>query len=219
MKSLATIILDKLSLKFGEVAWKPRLDPLPELVYTILSQNTSDKNSERAFKNLTSVFRNMESLVEADRTIIEKCIKIGGLAAIKSARIQKVLLTIIHLRGNLDLSFLADIPLENAKDWLKKLPGIGPKSAAVILCFSFGRPAMPVDTHIYRVASRLGLIPNKASFQSAHDILENLVLRKEIFRFHVYLIQHGRKICKAQKPLCGSCILKNDCPSSNNYLD
>ncbi len=219
MKSLATIILDKLSLKFGEVAWKPRLDPLPELVYTILSQNTSDKNSERAFKNLTSVFRNMESLVEADRTIIEKCIKIGGLAAIKSARIQKVLQTIIHLRGNLDLSFLADIPLENAKDWLKKLPGIGPKSAAVILCFSFGRPAMPVDTHIYRVASRLGLIPNKASFQSAHDILENLVLRKEIFRFHVYLIQHGRKICKAQKPLCGSCILKNDCPSSNNYLD
>ena len=219
MKSLATIILDKLSLKFGEVAWKPRLDPLPELVYTILSQNTSDKNSERAFKNLTSVFRNMESLVEADRTIIEKCIKIGGLAAIKSARIQKVLQTIIHLRGNLDLSFLADIPLENAKDWLKKLPGIGPKSAAVILCFSFGRPAMPVDTHIYRVASRLGLIPNKASFQSAHDILENLVLRKEIFRFHVYLIQHCRKICKAQKPLCGSCILKNDCPSSNNYLD
>ena len=219
MKSLATIILDKLSLKFGEVAWKPRLDPLPELVYTILSQNTSDKNSERAFKNLTSVFRNMESLVDADITIIEKCIKIGGLAAIKSARIQKVLQTIIHLRGNLDLSFLADIPLENAKDWLKKLPGIGPKSAAVILCFSFGRPAMPVDTHIYRVASRLGLIPNKASFQSAHDILENLVLRKEIFRFHVYLIQHGRKICKAQKPLCGSCILKNDCPSSNNYLD
>jgi endonuclease-3 len=217
MKSLATIVLEKLSLKFGEVAWKPRLDPLPELVYTILSQNTSDKNSERAFKNLTSVFKNMELLVEADRKVIEKCIKVGGLAAIKSARIQKVLQTIIRLRGNLDLSFLADIPLENAKNWLKDLPGIGPKSAAVILCFSFGRPAMPVDTHIYRVASRLGLIPNKASFQSAHDILENLVLRNEIFRFHVYLIQHGRTICKAQKPLCSSCILQNDCPSSNNY--
>ena len=217
MKSLTTIVLEKLSLKFGEVAWKPRLDPLPELVYTILSQNTSDKNSERAFKNLTSVFENMESLVEADRKVIEKCIKVGGLAAIKSARIQKVLQAIIRLRGNLDLSFLADIPLENAKNWLKELPGIGPKSAAVILCFSFGRPAMPVDTHIYRVASRLGLIPNKASFQSAHDILENSVLRNEIFRFHVYLIQHGRTICKAQKPLCSACILQNDCPSSNNY--
>jgi endonuclease-3 len=115
--------------------------------------------------------------------------------------------------GSYDLSFLAEMPLSEAKAWLKDLPGIGPKTAAIILCFSLGLPAMPVDTHIYRVSRRLGLIGPKVSADAAHDILEPMVAPEDVFAFHVYLIRHGRAVCKAQRPQCSRCVLASSCPS------
>jgi endonuclease-3 len=117
------------------------------------------------------------------------------------------------MTGGFDLSFLAEMPLQTAKNWLKSLPGIGPKTAAIVLCFSFGMPAMPVDTHIYRVSRRLGLIDLKTSVDKAHDLMEKIVAPDEIFPFHMYLIKHGRKICKALKPRCNDCIVASKCPS------
>ena len=105
------------------------------------------------------------------------------------------------------------MPLEDAKDWLKSLPGVGPKTAAIVLCFSFGMPAMPVDTHIYRVSRRLGLIEPKVSADKAHVLLEKIIDPDQVFAFHMYLIKHGRKICKALKPRCGECVLASNCPS------
>ena len=114
--------------------------------------------------------------------------------------------------GGLDLSFLREMPLEEAKAWLKELPGVGPKTAAIVLCFALGMPAMPVDTHIYRVSKRLGLIGEKVTADQAHDILEASVSPEQVFGFHVYLITHGRQVCKARRPLCDRCVLSARLP-------
>ena len=115
--------------------------------------------------------------------------------------------------GSFDLSFLAEMPLDEAKAWLLRLDGVGPKTAAIILCFSLGMPAMPVDTHIFRVSRRLGLIGPKVNADQAHDILEPMVEPEDVFAFHLYLINHGRQVCKAQRPRCGECVIAEGCPS------
>ena len=115
--------------------------------------------------------------------------------------------------GSFDLSFLAEMPLDEAKAWLRRLDGVGPKTAAIILCFSLGMPAMPVDTHIFRVSRRLGLIGPKVNADQAHDILEPMVEPEDVFAFHLYLINHGRQVCKAQRPRCGECVIAEGCPS------
>ena len=202
-----------LKQEYGEISWYPRRDPINELVYTILSQHTSDINSERAFDQLITHFITIEAILNADVLEIEECIKTAGLHKIKAVRIKEVLNIINNMTGGFDLSFLAEMPLQTAKNWLKSLPGIGPKTAAIVLCFSFGMPAMPVDTHIYRVSRRLGLIDLKTSVDKAHDLIEKIVAPDEIFPFHMYLIKHGRKICKALKPRCNDCIVASMCPS------
>ena len=121
---------------------------------------------------------------------------------------------VVRKVGSYDLSFLAEMPLDEAKSWLKELDGVGPKTAAIILCFSLGLPAMPVDTHIYRVSKRLGFIGPKVSAEQAHDILEPMVAPGDVFAFHLYLINHGRQVCKARRPRCGECVLAWGCPSS-----
>ena len=138
----------------------------------------------------------------------------GGLATIKAPRIKQVLNLILERRGSLDLYFLKDMPLDEAKSWLRELPGVGPKTAAIILCFALGMPAMAVDTHVYRMAKRLGLIGPKTSYEQAHDILERAVEPEEVFPFHLALITHGRRVCKAPRPLCGRCVLAHACPSN-----
>ena len=202
-----------LKQEYGIISWYPRRDPINELVYTILSQHTSDINSERAFDQLITHFASIESISNADVLEIEECIKTAGLYKIKAVRIKEVLNIINNRTGGFDLSFLAEMPLQTAKNWLKSLPGIGPKTAAIVLCFSFGMPAMPVDTHIYRVSRRLGLIDLKTSVDKAHDLMEKIVAPDEIFPFHMYLIKHGRKICKALKPRCNDCVVASMCPS------
>tara|TARA_B100000029_G_scaffold483726_1_gene535178 strand:- start:2020 stop:2694 length:675 start_codon:yes stop_codon:yes gene_type:complete len=200
--------------QYGPAKWEPRFDPISELVFTILSQHTSDINSFRAYYNLIEVFPDWELVENANANIISNAIWMGGLSRIKAPRIKAVLKSIRSLRGNLDLSFLADLSLFDAKRWLCDLPGIGPKTAAVVLCFALGLPTMPVDTHIHRVTKRLGLIGAKVSADKAHDILDELIPQDKIFSLHVYFITHGRQVCKARKPLCNNCNLATLCPSA-----
>jgi endonuclease-3 len=199
--------------EYGPFEWEPRYDPASELVYTILSQHTSDINSERAFKNLMATFGSLDDIASASVGDIEDSIRMGGLAKVKAPRIKAVLNQIFDELGSFDLMFLGDMPLDEAKAWLKRLDGIGPKTAAIILCFSLGMPAMPVDTHIYRVAQRLGLVGKKINVEKAHDVLESKVEPEDVFDFHLYLINHGRQMCKALRPRCDRCVLAWGCPS------
>jgi endonuclease-3 len=204
-----------LEMEQGVAKWVPRYDAISELLFTILSQHTSDLNALRAFENLRDTFGGAwDQVALADQNDITKAIWIGGLSKVKAPRIKAVLKDIQDKRGNLELSFLSEMPMAEAKSWLRALPGVGPKTAAIVLCFALGMPAMPVDTHIYRVSKRLGFIGAKTTAEQAHDILEATVNPKQVFAFHVYIITHGRQVCKARRPICKECVLKNGCPSA-----
>jgi endonuclease-3 len=203
---------------YGPFPEEPRLDPIHELTFTILSQHTSDRNSERAFRSLMQRFGSLEAVVEADVAEIEVAISGGGLAKVKAPRIKEVLGKIIELNGSLDLSFLREMPLPEAKAWLRQLPGIGPKSAGIILSFSLGMPAMAIDTHIYRVSQRLALIGPKVTADKAHDLLEAAVEPEQVYPFHQAFINHGRLVCKAQRPRCQECVVGHGCPSRDGFI-
>jgi endonuclease-3 len=204
-------IIEILDREYGRPRWQPRGDPLSELIATILSQNTSDANSGRAFQNLTGRFGNWEQVADAEVGEIAAAIEGGGLSRVKAPRIKVILDMIRQERGSLDLGFLGDMPLPQARAWLEALPGVGPKTAACVLLFSLGRPALPVDTHVYRVARRLGLIANGVSPAQAHSLLEAMVPDGAIYRFHVNMVAHGRRVCRAQRPRCGDCVLVKVC--------
>jgi endonuclease III len=206
-------ILILLEQQYGAFDLVPNQDPLAELVKTILSQNTSDSNSRPAFKALAAAFGNWDEVMNADTQTIAHTIKSAGLGQIKANRIQQALREIKLRRGTLQLDFLAGMPVPEARDWLKKLPGVGNKTANCVLLFALGKPALPVDTHIFRVAKRLKLIQEKASLDEAHQILECMIDPAVYYRFHVLIIEHGRKICIARHPRCSRCVLQNICPS------
>ena len=187
-------ILRLLELEYGPFEWSRRFDPLTELIFTILTQHTSDITAERALIELKKAFISWEDVLEAEVSEIEAVIKVSGLARQKSRRIQGALLKILQAKGRLDLEFLRELSLDDAKAWLRDLPGVGPKTAGIVLSFSFGMPAMAVDTHIHRVAKRIGLIGPKVSADAAHDLLESKVRPLDVFRFHSSLITHGRKV-------------------------
>ena len=204
--------------QYGPFPEEPRLDPIHELTFTILSQHTSDTNSERAFRSLMQRFGSLDAVAAGDVSEIEEAISGGGLAKIKAPRIKEVLSRIIELNGSLDLSFLREMPLSEAKAWLRQLPGIGPKSAGIILSFSLGMPAMAIDTHIYRVSQRLALIGPKVSADKAHDLLEEAVEPEMVYPFHQAFITHGRQVCKAQRPRCDECVVSHGCPSRKSFV-
>ncbi len=210
-------IIGRLSALYGEPVWRPHGDPMTELVLTILSQNTSDANSGRAFMRLVARFPAWEALMAAPPQEIEREIAVGGLAKIKAPRIKAILEEVWGRRGSFDLSFLAQMPLAEAKEWLRSLPGVGPKTAACVLMFACGLPALPVDTHVHRVSQRLGLVPNKAGPAEAHDILEAMLRPEQVYPFHVSLIKHGRRLCRAQRPLCAGCPLLDGCPAGQGF--
>lgn len=205
-------IVQRLSTLYGEPELRTHGDPMTELILTILSQNTSDGNSGRAFMRLISRFPAWEALREADPAEIEDAISIGGLAKVKTPRIKRVLEDVWAQRGSFDLAFLREMPLDEAKEWLRALPGVGPKTAACVLMFALGRPALPVDTHVHRVAQRLRLLPPKATPEKSHDLLEAQLEPDEVYPFHISLIKHGRRICHAQRPKCDQCPLLDGCP-------
>ena len=209
-------IAERLEPLYGPVTWEPRLNALDELIFTVLTQHTSDLNAERAFKALQARYPTWPDVIAAPDTEVADAIRSGGLANQKSVRIQQILAAILDKRGEFDIQFLGQLPLDEAKAWLQDLPGVGPKTAAVVLSFALGMPAMPVDTHIHRVAGRLGLLRPGTSADDAHDVLEEIVPPDDRFVFHVLLITHGRQICKARRPLCGECPLEAPCPGSQS---
>lgn len=199
--------------EYGDRRWRRHRDPLSELIATILSQNTSDVNSGRAFASLVDTFANWDGVARADVAVIAAAIRSGGLSRIKAARIKEVLRLIWEERGSLDLTFLDNEPADEARAWLRKLPGIGPKTAGCVLLFSLGKPVLPVDTHVYRVTRRLGLIANSVSVVEAHELLEAMVPPDDIYLFHMSLVEHGRRVCRPKRPRCGECVLHGGCPS------
>ena len=206
-------VFDLLATEMGEVEHRPKLDGTSELVWTILSQHTSDLNAGRAYASLRERFASWEHVVDAPTSTLVDVIRHGGLAQQKAPRIQEVLRSLKERTGDFDISFLAEMPLDEAKAWLQTLPGVGPKTTGVVLSFALGMPAMAVDTHIHRVSGRLALIGPKVTADEAHDILERSISSDRVFSFHVYLITHGRRVCKAQRPLCNACALAERCPS------
>jgi len=184
---------------------------LDELVLTILSQNTNDRNRDRAWNSLRQRFPGWEDVLEARRRDLVAAIRVGGLAEQKAARIQAALRRIQEEEGSFSLERLCGRPLAEARNYLLSFQGVGDKTAAVVLLFSCGRPVFPVDTHVLRVSNRLGLIPEKATAALAHERLGRLVPGKKMYEFHLNLIAHGRAVCRAAKPDCPRCCLKSRC--------
>jgi len=208
------LVQKRLNAIYGPIHWRPRMIALDELIFTVLTQHTSDLNAERSYDALRKAMPTWASVIEAETQKIADAIHHGGLANQKSERIQKILIEILHRLGHFELEFLSDLPLEEARSWLTSLPGVGPKTAAVVMAFSLKMPAFPVDTHILRVSKRLGLIGRKVSADQAHPIMENMIPSDNRYDMHVLLITHGRQICKARVPQCGRCPLDQECPAS-----
>ena len=200
---------------YGEPKWRKPLPPLDELISTILSQNTNDTNRDRAFEALKARFGTWEAVRDAPTEAVIETIRPAGLANQKGPRIQQVLRQITEERGELSLDFLADWPLEKARAWLTRFKGVGPKTAAIVLLFSLGKPAFPVDTHVYRVTGRLGLRPPKMNAEQAHAFLEQVFPPETYYAAHLNLIRLGREICTARKPRCAACPLRDLCPAAN----
>ena len=207
-------IIEKLVAVYGEFEQTPRYNALDELIFTVLTQHTSDLNAERAFDRLREMIPTWEEVMVADQRTIADAIFHGGMSNQKSKRIKDILSDILDRRGELEIDFLSEYHLDDAREWLIELPGVGPKTAAVVMSFALGMPAFPVDTHIHRVSKRLGLIDEKTTADAAHGIMESKIRPELRFQLHMQLITHGRQICKARRPLCGECPLSDQCPSS-----
>ncbi len=196
---------------FGEPIWNNSAPPIDILVSTILSQNTNDRNRDRADDALRARFPSWEQVRDARTADVIDAIRPAGLANQKGPRIQRVLREITNERGNLDLSFLKDLPLEEARAWLTKFNGVGPKTAAIVLCFALNRPAFPVDTHVYRVTGRIGLRPQRMTVEQAHPYLESLFPPETYYAAHLNLIRLGREVCHARNPNCPVCPVLSLC--------
>jgi len=208
----------RLVRRFGILVPPRRTDPLSELILTVLSQHTSDINADRAFGRLRERFPTWNDIVRARSSSVAAAIRSGGLSNTKAPRIQAILREIREREGGYDLSWLDDAPDERIRDYLTSLPGVGPKTAAVVLSFSLGRSALPVDTHVHRVTRRLGLVPDRSTAEKADRILHDLVPPAIRTELHVGLITLGRQICKAGIPRCGECPLNDVCPTAPRYL-
>jgi endonuclease-3 len=211
LRQRALDVHERLIGMYGEPGWRSSLDPVGQLMSTILSQNTNDVNRDRAFRRLRERFPSWEAVRDADLEAIKDAIRVSGLANLKGPAIQRALKHITEERGELSLDFLRDLPLEEAKSWLTEIKGVGPKTAAIVLLFALGRPAFPVDTHVHRVTRRLGLIGPKVSREQAQVVLEDLLPEELYYVFHLNLIRHGREVCIAGNPHCEVCALQEVC--------
>jgi endonuclease-3 len=210
-RSLALQVHRRLMQAYGQPAWRNHLPPLDELVSTILSQNTNDANRDRAFDALRARFPTWEAVRDADPQSVIEAIRPAGLANQKGPRIQAMLQAITQERGALDLKFLRRLPPEETRRWLMRFKGVGPKTAAIVMLFSLNLPAFPVDTHIYRVTGRLGLLPPQIGAEAAHKVLGRLLSPKTYYAAHLNLIRHGREVCHARRPACERCVLQDVC--------
>jgi len=196
---------------YGFPEWRQWLPPMDELVSCILSQSTTDANRDRAFDALKARFETYEAVRDAAVEDVIEAIRPAGLANQKGPRIQDVLRRISAERGELSIDFLRDLPMDEAKAWLTSLNGVGPKTAAIVLCFGFNRPAFPVDTHVHRVGQRIGFLPEGISADKAHPVMEAIVPPEDHLAFHLNLIRHGRETCTARVAHCERCPLTAWC--------
>jgi endonuclease-3 len=208
-------ILDRLRREYGRPVLRPHRTGIDELVLTVLSQNTNDRNRDVAYGRLRDRFSSWAEVRDAPVADVEEAIRPGGLAPTKAVRIKQILGAI----GEDDLSWMEHAPLEEARDYLTDLPGVGRKTAAIVLLFAYGRTEVPVDTHVYRVGTRLALWPEKTSLERAHDVMLGLVdTPEDAYELHVLLIRHGRRTCTARNPDCPACPLKRMCPFGRRRL-
>jgi endonuclease III len=231
-------IRERLREVYGVPAMKPHGHPIAELVLTVLSQSTNDRNRDVAYLRLRQRLPRWEQVRDAPVAVVEEAIRPGGISKVKSARIQSILRAISDtpapadtdgaangggptmVRGagsgessELSLDWLADVPLEQARDYLTALPGVGRKTAACVLLFAYGLRDVPVDTHVSRVGTRLGLFRPKAPFEELHDEMLAITPPGQELELHVNLLRHGRRTCHARGPVCSQCALARMCPS------
>lgn len=211
------VLNKRLEREYGPFEPFPHRDGFSQLILTILSQNTNDINRDRAYANLKKIFPTWDALSKAPARQIENAIRVGGLAPGKSVAIKKILKEIKGRYGDYTLDPIAKLPMDEAIDVLTALPSVGVKTAACILLFTFGKPAIPVDTHVHRLSKRLGLVGPKVSAENTYHVLMEITPDEIKYPFHVYLIKHGRQVCRSQKPLCAECLLSDLCPSAFSF--
>jgi endonuclease-3 len=207
-------VIELLRQEYGNREWQADSDPIEVLIQTILSQNTSDANSGRAFVSLKASFGTWEDVASAPAEHVARGIKCGGLSQIKAVRIKQVLGQIEKEQGRISLDSLKSRTTAEAEDYLMRLPGVGRKTASCVLLFALGKPSLPVDTHVFRVAKRLGLIDSNTSIGKAPGVLQEQIPSSKIYQFHIHMIAHGRRVCRARQPRCHECALGRICPSS-----
>ena len=215
MTDLTTSILKSLKKEYSLKTNRSHGDGISELILTILSQNTADRNSGQAFANLLTQFNSWDQVLHADTRQIKKQIQIGGMSNTKSKTIKKVLNIVKEQNANYDLSFLKKMKRKDALDWLINLPGVGSKTASCVLLFAYGIPFIPVDTHVERIAKRIGLVKNKLNYNKVQNELEFMMKKKDYGLFHLSFIEHGRKICNAKKPICSKCPIDKLCKKND----
>lgn len=210
-ESIYTLLLEA----YGHPDWRPDFAPMDELILTILSANTSDVNSGRAFERLKDTYPDWHAVLAAPLDELTEVIRPAGLGPTKAPRVQAALRRVLDERGAFDLSFLADLPVDEGLAWLTQLEGVGHKTASIVLLFCFGKPAFPVDTHVQRVTQRLGLAGPKDDPARIKALWEALAPPEWFYPLHLNLIRHGRQVCHARKPMCGVCPLQRLCDHFN----
>ncbi len=212
-------IMNALRDEYGIPEPSKRSDPVRSLIRTILSQNTNDRNRDIAADRLFKKFGSPEEILKADLDEVAEAVRPAGLGDTKAERIKNFLEVLMEERGEISLEHLREMNVEDAKNYLKRFKGIGPKTAAVTLLFVFGMPLMPVDTHVHRLSKRTGIIEKNCSRNRSHDILEEKVPDDRMYEFHINLIKHGRSVCKSRKPLCNKCVLRDLCDYYSRDID
>jgi endonuclease-3 len=212
MRRRLLAILRRLRAAYGDPPPPRRLPPLDELILTVLSQNTNDTNRDRAYADLRARFPTWDEVADVPLPAIARAIRHGGLGPTKSVRLREILRTLRDRGIPLDERAFARMRSPKLWELLVGLKGVGPKTAACVLLFSLGRPYFPVDTHVHRVARRLGLVPDEADAVEAQELLQAAVPAADVYDLHMLLIRHGRDVCVARRPLCSHCPLVGVCP-------
>jgi endonuclease-3 len=212
-------VRDRLREVYGIPCAPPHGDPIAELVLTVLSQSTNDRNRDVAYFGMRERFPTWEEVRDAPVDELEEAIRPGGISKVKSARIKSILAAVSSSaqEGSLSLDWLASLSVPEAQQYLVGLPGVGRKTAACVLLFSFGMHDVPVDTHVSRVGMRLGLFRGGAGFEELHDTMLAITPAGQELEFHINLLRHGRRTCHARRPECGACALARMCPSAGTF--
>jgi endonuclease-3 len=213
MQDKIDIVYERLVELHGERERIPRREPMHELISTMLSHRTTQQNEATAYKRMRDKFGSWENIRDADTAELAEAIETSNYPEQKAPRVQEVLRRIIEERGEANIDFLAEMPIDEAMAWLTDLPGVGVKTATLVLLFCFGKPVLPVDTHVHRVSQRVGLISEKTNPTAAHDILLAMLPKDDhvIYNYHIALLKHGQKICKWGRPICEKCPLPDIC--------